>query len=70
MKPLEMMMRKLVLALSVAQIFPKKINKMLSLNNLGFINVLSIVVSVLDVTRNIIQVKPAQKSQSELQEKC
>ena len=40
---LEMRMRKLVLDLSLAQILPEKINKMLSLNNLGFIDVLSTV---------------------------
>ena len=33
----------MVLELSLAQIFPEKINKMLSLNNLGFIDVLSTV---------------------------
>ena len=39
-----MRMRKLVLKLSLAQILPEKINKkMLSLNNLGFIDVLSTV---------------------------
>ena len=38
-----MRMRKLVLDLSLAQILPEKINKMLSLNSLGFIDVLSTV---------------------------
>ena len=38
-KALEMRMRKLVLGLTVAEILPAKINKMLSLNNLGFIDV-------------------------------
>ena len=35
----EMRMRKLVLGLSLAQIISEKINKMLSSNNLGFIDV-------------------------------
>ena len=39
MKALEMRMRKLVLGLSVAQILPEKMNKMLSPNYLGFIDV-------------------------------
>ena len=39
MKALEIRMRKLVLSLSVAQIIPKKINKTLSPNKLGFIDV-------------------------------
>ena len=43
LKALEMRMRKLVLDLSLAQILPEKINKMLSLNYLGFIDVLSTV---------------------------
>ena len=34
-----MRMRKLVLGLSVAQILPEKINKMLFLKNLGFFDV-------------------------------
>ena len=41
-----MRMRKLVLDLSLAQKLPDKINKMLSLNSLGFIDVLSTVVSL------------------------
>ena len=43
LKALEMRMWKLVLDLSLAQILPEKINKMLSLNNLGFIDLLSTV---------------------------
>ena len=43
LKALEMRMRKLVLNLSLAQILLEKINKMISLNNLGFIDVLSTV---------------------------
>ena len=39
MKALGMRMRKLVLGLSLAQILPEKINKMLSPNNPGFIDV-------------------------------
>ena len=38
-----MRMRKLVLDLSLAQIFPEKINQIFFLNNLGFIDVLSTV---------------------------
>ena len=38
-KALAMRMRKMVLSLSVAQLIPEKINKMFSLNNLGFMNV-------------------------------
>ena len=37
----------MVLGLSLAQILPEKINKMLSLNNLGFIDVLSTVYMML-----------------------
>ena len=40
LKALEMRMGKLVLDFFVAQILPEKINKMLSLNILGFIDVL------------------------------
>ena len=43
LKALEMRMRKLVLDLSLAQILPEEINKMLSLNNPGFIDLLSTV---------------------------
>ena len=43
LKAFEMRMRKLVLDLSLAKILPEKINKMFSLNNLGFIDVLSTV---------------------------
>ena len=45
LKALEMRMRKLVLDLSLAQILSEEINKMLSLNNLGFIDVLSTVIA-------------------------
>ena len=38
-KALEMRLQKFLLSLSVGQIFPEKINKMLSLNKLGFIDV-------------------------------
>ena len=38
-KALGMRMRKLVLGLSLAQILPEKINKMISPNNPGFIDV-------------------------------
>ena len=38
-KALEMRMRKLVLGLSLAQVLPKKINKILTPNSLGFIDV-------------------------------
>ena len=43
LKALEMRMRKLALDLSLAQILPEEINKMLSLNNPGFIDLLSTV---------------------------
>ena len=39
MKALGMRLRKLVLVLSLAQVLTEKINKMLSQNNLGFIDV-------------------------------
>ena len=39
MKALGMRMRKLVLVLSLAQVLPEKINKVLSPNNHGFIDV-------------------------------
>ena len=39
LKALEMRMRKLVLNLSLAQILPEKINKMISPNIIGFIDV-------------------------------
>ena len=38
LKALEMKMQKLIFGLSVAEILPEEINKMLSLNNLGFID--------------------------------
>ena len=41
-----MRMRKLVLGLSVLQIFPEKINEMLSLNTLGCIDVNRTVLSI------------------------
>ena len=50
-KALEMTMPKLVLHLSVAQILPEKINKMLLPNRLGFNDVLSTVWTLL--TTNI-----------------
>ena len=40
-------MQKLVLDLSVAQILPEKINKMLSSNNLGFIGMIRTVNNIL-----------------------
>ena len=39
MKALEMRMQKLVLDLSLAQVLPEKINKILTPNSLGFIDV-------------------------------
>ena len=39
LKALEMMMRKLVLDLPLAHVLPEKINKILSPNNFGFIDV-------------------------------
>ena len=38
LKALEMKMQKLIFGLSVAEILPEEINKMLSLKNLGFID--------------------------------
>ena len=48
MKALEMRIHKLVLGLSLAQILPEKINKILTPNSLGFI----------DVNRTVLQVQP------------
>ena len=48
LKALEMRMRKLVLELSVAQILPEKINKMLLPKMLRFIDVLSTVYGLLN----------------------
>ena len=47
-----MRMRKFALDLSLAQILPEKINKMLSLDNLGFIDVLATVASFLVVYKD------------------
>ena len=52
LKALGMRMWKLVLGLPVAQILPEKINKMLSLDNLGFIDVLATVASFLVVYKD------------------
>ena len=61
-------MRKLALDLSLAQLLPEKINKMFSLNKLGFIDVLSTVLQKLTVPRIVDQFghKKFQKKHKDL----